>query len=129
MRQFIYILFFILIGLNINLYAQKQEEKQAGEQEEIQEEETKDPFLSIDDKVKLLQKPVDITKLPYPIILNGIIWSDNLQVAILNNETVEKNQQWRDFRVEAIEKEKVILKLGDNSFEIPLAEEEGSENK
>ncbi len=118
MRLKLYILFFIFIALNTNLFAQ-----------EAQEQEVKDPFLSLEDKVKLLEKPLDISKLPYPIILNGIIWADNLQLAVLNNEAVEKNQQWRDFWVEDIQREKVVLKLGNNRYEIPLAEEESSEKK
>lgn len=105
------LLFSIIINLNSILFAQVQKE-------------TRDPFLSIDERMKLEERPLDVSKLPYPIVLNGIIWTENLQIAIINNETVEKNQVWRDFKVEEIEKGKVTLRLGNNRFEISLAPEE-----
>ena len=100
----------IIISLKSGLFAQGQEE-------------IRDPFLSLNDKLKLAQKPLDITRLPYPVTVNGIIWTENLQLAVINDETVEKNQQWRDFKVEEIDKEKVILSLGKNRFEIPVITE------
>lgn len=98
-------------------------------QEQKEQKETRDPFLSIDDKIKLAKDPVDITKLAYPISLNGIIWTEKVQIAIINNEPVEKNQVWRDFKVEDIQKDRVILKLGNRRFDIPLQLEKNDEQK
>lgn len=111
------LLFLIIINLDNNsLLAQEQRG-------------TRDPFLSLDDKRELGQKPIDIASLPYPVELQGIIWTKELRLAVVNNETVEENQDWREFKVKRIEKEKVILGLGSNNFEIPLNTEEKDEEK
>ncbi len=108
-----FILFFIIIRINSGLFAQ--------------ERKPRDPFVSLGDKIRLSQEANDISTLPYPIVLNGIIWTENLPIAILNNEIVQEGETWRDFKVEKIEKNKVILSRGDSKFEIPLVS--GEENE
>jgi hypothetical protein len=111
-----FIIFFIIIIITINLFAQ--------------EKKTRDPFLSLGDKIRLSQETKDISILPYPIILNGIIWTKNSPIAIINDEIVQEGEVWRDFKVEEIQKNKVILSKGDSKFEIPLVtEEEKEENE
>lgn len=110
------LLSFIIVSLRGSLFAQGQRE-------------ARDPFLSLSDEVELARKPVDITQLPYPITVNGIIWTENLQLAVLNDEAVEENQRWRDFKVEEIDKEKVVLRLGNSRFEIPLVTEKKEEQE
>lgn len=100
----------IIILVNNNLLAQGEKQR--------------DPFLSLGDNLKLSQKQEDFSVLPYPVILNGIIWAENLPVAIINNEIVQEKEMWRDFKVEKIAKDKVILKRGESQFEIPLAGQE-----
>lgn len=94
-----------------------------------QGEEDRDPFLSFSDKIILSQKAQDLSTLPYPIVVNGIIWSEKIPVAMLNNDIVQEGQTWRDFRVYRIEKNKVILKRGSNKFEIFLDSAEKNETK
>lgn len=105
-------------------FAQEEEQEKIAEAAEEQapqeKDKLKDPFLSLDDKIKLGKDPIDITKFPYPINVKGIIWTKDIQIAFINEDTVEKNQNWMDFLVEDIQKDKVILKLGKRRFEIPL---------
>jgi len=89
--------------------------------------ETKDPFLSIGDKMKLSQKVLDISNLPYTVTLNGIIIQGSLRMAIINGETVDEGQAWKDFLVDKILNDRVILVLGDNRIEIILESEENNE--
>lgn len=110
-----FILFLIIIRINSGLFAQ--------------EKKPRDPFLSLGDKIRLSQEANDISTLPYPIVLNGIIWTENLPMAILNNEIVQEGEVWRDFKVEKIEKNKVILSQRGSQFEIPLVSEEENEAK
>jgi len=105
-----HIFFFIIILINRVSFAQ--EEKQ------------RDPFLSLSDEVKLSQKTQGISTLPYPIVINGIIWTENSRIAIINNDIVQEKDKWKDFTVERIEKKKVILRWGDDQFEINLVSEE-----
>lgn len=91
---------------------------------EEQEDTANDPFLSMEDRAKLSSKPFDLSQLPYAVVLNGIIWRDNLRLAILNNEMVEEGVVWRDFKVEEIFKDKVVLKWGDNRFEVLMPSED-----
>ena len=92
-------------------------------------EEAKDPFLSLSDKIKLSQTLFDVSHLPYPIVLNGIIWTQDAQLAIINGETVEKNQRWQDFKVEEIKKDRVTLRMGENRIELVLEPEESNVQK
>ena len=108
-----FIIFLIIITINIGLFAQ--------------EKKARDPFLSLGDKIRLSQETKDISSLPYPIILNGIIWTENSPIAIINDEIVQKDEVWRDFKVEEIQKNKVVLSRGDSKFEIPLVSEEEKE--
>lgn len=96
-----------------------------------QQQEQRDPFLSLGDKIKLSQKPEqeDTPVLPYPIVVNGIIWTEKSPVAIINNDIVQEGSDWRDFKVDKIEKDKVILKRRESEFEIPLVLEEEDETK
>lgn len=94
-----------------------------------QEEKLRDPFLSLGDKIRLAQEAKDISVLPYPIVINGIIWTKNLPIAIINNDIVQQGEVWRDFKVEKIEKDKVILSRGSIQFEIPLLLEKENEAK
>lgn len=104
------IIFIIIIAIHADSFAQ--------------EIKRRDPFLSLGDKIRLSQQIKDITTLPYPIILNGIIWTEQLPVAVINDEIVQKGQIWRDFKVEEIQKKKVILSRGESKFEIPLLRED-----
>ncbi len=89
----------------------------------------RDPFFSLGEKIKLSQKTEDFSSLPYPIVVNGIIWTEKLPVAILNEDIVQEGQVWRDFKVDKIEKDKVILRRGESKFEIPMLSEEENEAK
>ena len=109
------ILSFIIITINNSLFAQEQK--------------LRDPFLSLGDKIRLAQGAKDISVLPYPIVINGIIWTENLPIAVINNDIVQQGEVWRDFKVEKIQKDKVVLSKGSIQFEIPLALEEGNETK
>jgi len=93
------------------------------------QEEAKDPFLSLSDKIKLSQTPFDVSHLPYPIVLNGIIWTQEAQIAIINGEMVEKNQRWQDFKVEEIKRDRVTLRMGENRIELVLEPEESNVQK
>jgi len=115
-----YIIFFS-VSLSPGLFAQSPSPSP--------EEEAKDPFLSLSDKIKLSQTLFDVTQLPYPIVLNGIIWAQDAQLAIINGEMVEKNQRWRDFKVEEIKKDRVTLGLGENRIELVLEPEESNVQK
>jgi hypothetical protein len=111
-----FVLYFIIIQINNNLSAQ--------------EKKPRDPFLSLGDKIKLSQETKDTSVLPYPIVVNGIIWTEHLPVAIINNEIIQEGEVWRDFKVEKIEKDKIILSRGKSQFEIPwVSEEENDETK
>lgn len=94
-----------------------------------QEKEKHDPFQSIGDRIKLLERSGDIAALPYPVIVHGIVWTQDMQLAVINEDIVQVGQQWRDFKVEKIEKDKVILSRGTNTFEIPLISKKEDEKK
>lgn len=94
-----------------------------------QGEEDRDPFLSFSDKIILSQKAQDLSTLPYPIVVNGIIWTEKIPVAMLNNDIVQQGENWRDFRVYRIEKDKVILKWENRKFEIFLDSAEKNETQ
>lgn len=108
----LYAILFIIMNLSANIYAQS--ELGVGP----------DPFLSMEDRAKLSAKPFDLSQLPYAVALNGIIWRKDLKIAVINNEMVEEGKIWRDFKVEKIMRDKVILKWGDNSFEVLLPSED-----
>jgi hypothetical protein len=85
------------------------------------EEEQRDPFLSLADKIKLGDTSSNI--LPFPVVLSGIIWTKDMPVAMVNNEIVQQGEDWQGLKVEKIEKDKLILKRGQTLFEIPLVTE------
>lgn len=85
--------------------------------------EERDPFVSLNEKGRILEESFDISKLPYSVKLNGIIWKRENSVAIINTEIVQKGDIWRDLKVEEIKKDRIILKYGDFSFEILMEEE------
>jgi len=87
----------------------------------------RDPFISLADKVKLTRKSVDLSVLPYPVAVNGIVWTEKVKAAVLNNDIVQEGAVWQDFIVERIEKDKVILRLGETKFEIPLVTQKQDE--
>lgn len=110
-----FILSLIIIRISHNLFAQG--------------EKLRDPFLSLGDKIRLAQEVKDVYALPYPIVINGIIWTEHLPVAIINNDIVQQGEAWGDFKVEKIEKDRVILSRGSIQFEIPLLLEKENEAK
>lgn len=94
-----------------------------------QEKEKRDPFQSLGDRTKLLERSGDSAVLPYPVIVHGIVVTRDMQLAVINEDIVQAGQQWRDFKVEKIEKDKVILSRGTNTFEIPLISKKENEKK
>ncbi|MBU4305869.1 MAG: hypothetical protein KJ893_09690 [Candidatus Omnitrophica bacterium] len=86
----------------------------------------RDPFVSLSDNRQETKEFFDISKLPYAIELNGIIWKENKSVAIINNEIVQKGDSWKDFRVVEIKKDRVILEYGEVTCELLL---KGKESK
>ena len=118
LRFLLLYLIFSLIIIKINTLAFAQQEGQ------------RDPFISLGDMMKLTKKDApDISTLPYPVVISGIIWTENCAVAIINNDIVQEKEKWRDFIVEKIEKDKVILRLGETKFEIPWVSEEDAQKK
>jgi len=114
-----FLLFFVLCFIIIQIYNYSF----------AQGKKLRDPFLSLSDEIRLSKETKDIYTLPYPIVVNGIIWTENLPVAIINNDIVQEGEVWRDFKVEKIEKDKIILSRGDSQFEIPFVVEEANETK
>ena len=86
-----------------------------------QEKEQRDPFLSLTDKIKLNEFRGNI--LPFPAVLSGIIWTKDKPLAVVNDEIIEQGQEWQGFKVEKIERDRLILKRGETLFEIPLVME------
>lgn len=91
------------------------------------EDEQRDPFLSLADKIKLGDTSGNI--LPFPVVLSGIIWTKDVPLAMVNNEIVQQGEDWQGFKVEKIEKDKLILKRGGTLFEIPLITDKDDEDK
>jgi len=75
----------------------------------------RDPFVSLKDKAEA-EKEKEKVKLPYPIKLEGVMCGETTSLAILNGEIVKEGEQWREFKIEKIEKDRVILKWGDKKI-------------
>ena len=68
------------------------------------QDEQRDPFLSLADKIKLKESAGSV--LPFPVVLSGIIWTREVPLAMVNNEIIQEGEDWQGFKVEKIEKEK-----------------------
>ncbi len=89
-------------------------------------EEQRDPFVSLGDIRQEVKESFDISKLPYSVELNGIIWKNNESVAIINSKIVQNGDIWKDFRVVEIKKDRVILEYGEVTCEILLNKKDSS---
>ncbi len=100
MNRFILMIFIFCIIINIKSFAQKR----------------RDPFVSLKDRTQVERN--GRVKLPYPIKLEGIMCSKEAALAILNGEIVKEGEKWREFKIEKIEKDRVILSWGDKKITI-----------
>ena len=85
--------------------------------------ELRDPFISIMDLEKkqiVEQKTIDLSN----VALKGIIWNDALAVAVINEELIMAGDTWRDFKVEKIEKDSVLLSIEGKEYTLSLGEGE-----
>ena len=83
--------------------------------------ELRDPFISIIEleKQKLVeQKVIDLSN----VILKGILWNEAKRVAIINDELVMPGDTWRDFRIEKIEKDSIIISSEGKEYTLSLGE-------
>jgi len=88
-------------------------------------EQFRDPFVSLGDKMGLtLQSKEEKVRLPYPVVLKGTLCSKNTFVAIVNDDIIKTGQKWREFYVEKIEKNMVILEWKGKRFKVILSPEE-----
>lgn len=81
--------------------------------------ELRDPFISIMDLEKkqiVEQKAMDLSN----AALKGIIWNNALAVAVINEELVMAGDTWRDFKVEKVEKESVVLSIEGKEYTLSL---------
>ena len=81
----------------------------------------RDPFEPLISKAGfiLIPKEVDITGLA----IQGIIYSEDLPLAIVSGEVVKQGDYIGDYSVAQIEVKRVILKKGNESFILTLEEE------
>ncbi len=94
-------------------------------------EKFRDPFVSLGDKMGLTpQSKEEKIRLPYPVVLKGTLRSKNTFVAIVNDDIIKQGQRWREFYVEKIEKNMVILEWKGKKFKVILnLEEKGKYQK
>ena len=86
-------------------------------------EDLRDPFVSLGDKLALAQGPAEAVQLPYPVILKGTLCAKNIYAAIVNNDMIRQGEKWQDFYVVKIENGLVILEWRDKKFEIRMKPE------
>ncbi|MDD3296342.1 MAG: hypothetical protein PHU64_03170 [Candidatus Omnitrophica bacterium] len=81
----------------------------------------RDPFEPLVNKAGfiLIPKEIDVTGLA----VQGIIYSKDLPLAIINGEVVKQGDYIGDYNVVQIEVKRVILKKGNESFTLTLEEE------
>jgi len=81
----------------------------------------KDPLSPLIDNygIILIPKETDIAGM----VINGIIYSDDDPVTIINGEVLRLNDSIGDFIISEIDKEKVVLKKGNEVFTLELKEE------
>lgn len=83
--------------------------------------ELRDPFISIIEleKQKLVeQKAIDLSN----VTLKGILWNEAKRVAIINDELLMPGDAWRDFRIEKIEKDSIIISSEGKDYTLSLGE-------
>jgi len=84
-------------------------------------EQFRDPFVSLGDKMGLTpQGKEEKIRLPYPVILKGTLCLKDTFVAIVNDDIIKPGQKWREFYVEKVGKNMVILEWKGKRFQVIL---------
>ena len=97
----------------------------------------RDPFVSLEKsmiekeerkEVKVKPAKKELSKLLVNIHLQGVIWSKNKQLAIINEQILKEGEEFKGFIIKKIMPQKVVLKYGEEEIAIsitPPEEEEG----
>lgn len=80
----------------------------------------RDPFASIEDMLGSSARIEKIIQLPYPVIVQGTMCSENVSLAVINGDIVKEGDRWREFMVEEINRERVILEWKNEKFKIEI---------
>ena len=90
------------------------------------------PFIPLVDDSGQMRRDFNkpkIEKISLDVLLSGICNIKGIPYAVIDGELVKEGQTYKEFKVDKVTPDSVILRLGDKSFTLSLKTEKADEKK